>query len=468
MGQCFSCGVSQDRFQDKDNGLFKEQTQPVSSINTCEEYSTGHIKGQSSDIAENIMSTSFSTMNINNPIKELVSKRRNRYKKDGFNLDLTYITDTIIAMGYPASNIESVYRNHIDDVVKFLDGKHKDRYYIYNLCSERSYDKAKFHNRVKVFPFDDHNPPKVEAIRPFCEDVEEWLKGDEENVAVVHCKAGKGRTGTMICCYLLHVGMFSHAHDALTYYGQKRAQDKKGVTIPSQVRYVEYYEALVRRRLCYVPTSVYIKEFVLDPVPNFGGGQACLSFSISHQTVFQEGGHVTQKCKKLRKNDMYEVKRNDAPFSIKLDYCLPLTGDIKVEFYNKTMMRKEKLFQFWFNTFFVGDYLNGGERSVVGGEDLCYSLSFEKNELDIVNKKDKQNKVFHASFKLTLLLQRIPRDECCTSAYERHSQLQDTPSESSADSSDDYTNEEDDYDSGEGNSLLPGKPDHACDVIHKS
>lgn len=37
------------------------------------------------------MSNSFPNVNITNPIKGLVSKRRNRYKKDGFNLDLTCI-----------------------------------------------------------------------------------------------------------------------------------------------------------------------------------------------------------------------------------------------------------------------------------------------------------------------------------------------------------------------------------------
>ena len=42
------------------------------------------------------------------------------------------------------------------------------------------------------------------------------------NVIVVHCLAGKGRTGTVICCYLMYCGRIKTPEDALQYYSQRR------------------------------------------------------------------------------------------------------------------------------------------------------------------------------------------------------------------------------------------------------
>lgn len=178
------------------------------------------------------------------PIKQLVSKEKRRFDEDGFNLDLTYVTNRVIAFGYPAESFESIYRNHYKDVLHFFEKRHANKYKVYNLCSERNYDKDKFHGRVAEYPFDDHCPPPLELFLPFCEDVDEWLRQDPENVVAVHCKAGKGRTGVMVCAYLLYTGMWQTGLAAMSYFAAARSLKSEGVTIPSQRRFVEYFGQL--------------------------------------------------------------------------------------------------------------------------------------------------------------------------------------------------------------------------------
>ncbi len=48
------------------------------------------------------------------------------------------------------------------------------------------------------------------------------LKEKLSHVVSIHCLAGKGRTGTAICCYLMYCGRFDTAIDVLTYYAKKR------------------------------------------------------------------------------------------------------------------------------------------------------------------------------------------------------------------------------------------------------
>ena len=58
---------------------------------------------------------------------------------------------------------------------------------------------------------------------------------------------GKGRTGTMICVWLIESGVFCSAANSLDYFGNRRTDTNvskkfQGVETPSQSRYVGYYE----------------------------------------------------------------------------------------------------------------------------------------------------------------------------------------------------------------------------------
>jgi len=299
-------------------------------------------------------------------LKSIVSKKKCRYKDGKYDLDLTYISERIIAMGYPAEKVESIYRNDYHNVKEFLDKKHPGHYWVYNLCSEkeRQYDKKKFDGRVSYYAFDDHHPPDFSLIQPFCNEVKDYLDKDERNRAVVHCKAGKGRTGVMICCYLLFIKQSISAETVLRFYGEKRTTDQKGVTIPSQRRYITYYDAMNREGLKYKPVKLYLKDIVLDPMPNFSNGQSYVYFEVT-----QRGRRETYVSRH------FLCRKSERTVSLSVNPPLLLSEDVKFEFISKpkfgetffgktktmqNLAKGEKMFHFWLNTFFVDMELDGG------------------------------------------------------------------------------------------------------------
>eukprot|EP00965_Chrysotila_dentata_P152226 5030620-Pleurochrysis_carterae.AAC.1 len=90
--------------------------------------------------------------------------------------------------------------------------------------------------------------------------------------AVEFCRARR-------CSYLLLSGEFERANAALEWYGWVRTYDGRGVTIPSQQRYVKYAETLARTpstSLCKLPAAVrFLKHVRLYSLPDFDGKGGC-------------------------------------------------------------------------------------------------------------------------------------------------------------------------------------------------
>ena len=187
-----------------------------------------------------------------------VSGNKNRFfdPTNGFDLDLSYITTSLIAMSVPSTGGTALYRNPLPEVKRFFTTRHKSRTRIYNLCPELPYPDAEFDYNVVKFNVRDHTPPSIaDLIRLVC-DIEEWLAADAENVAAVHCRGGKGRTGSAVVAYLLYSRLVHSVDEGLLLFASRRTNARKkgklqGVDTPSQVRYMQYFHALLLSQDCY-------------------------------------------------------------------------------------------------------------------------------------------------------------------------------------------------------------------------
>lgn len=197
----------------------------------------------------------------------------------------------------------------------------------------------------------------------FCRNVDEFLvMFDEEprSVVAVHCKAGKGRTGLMVSCYLLHSGLCRTARQALELYARKRTQNKKGVTIPSQIRYVYYYERLLRVR--EMPNFTYKMTSVrLAPLPALSKGKAIAIFAAvkvlaPSGRVETEGGRVWQE------RTIYNQRKEGRPSTADANadaLTIPLGedgitvhGNVKVVLFRMKQGKPKKIGGVWFHTAF--------------------------------------------------------------------------------------------------------------------
>jgi phosphatidylinositol-3,4,5-trisphosphate 3-phosphatase/dual-specificity protein phosphatase PTEN len=242
-------------------------------------------------------------------------------------------------------------------------------------------------------------------IERFCNSVDSYLAKDPINVVGIHCKAGKGRTGLMVACYLMHSAQCLSAEKALELFAQQRTMDMKGVTIPSQIRYVHYYDALIRRSEV-LDYTYQIMSIRFNSVPNFdpaisGGGcdpyivvKALMKDPSDHITwkkytvfnQFEASGHAVQKYKPQDETILLDLKK----------YNLYVNGDIHMMLYDHDVYSAdEKMCGLWFNTAFIeANY-------------LC----FEKSVLDAA-VKDKRNLKFDADFKLEIFFRRVDKNTC--------------------------------------------------------
>lgn len=196
-------------------------------------------------------------------LRQIVASPRARHPEAG--LDLCYVTDNIIATSGPGATYPQVaYRNPLKDLVKFLDSKHGEQWAIWEFRAEGTgYPDSEVYGRVWHYPWPDHHPPPFALIPLIMGSMRNWLKDKYASgrVVVVHCKAGKGRSGTISCSYLISEEGWT-AEDAMQRFTEKRMRQGFGVgiSIPSQQRWIRYVDRWTHHGKKYVERPVEVLE----------------------------------------------------------------------------------------------------------------------------------------------------------------------------------------------------------------
>eukprot|EP01045_Picozoa_sp_COSAG04_P001695 COSAG04_NODE_57_length_30587_cov_86.784632_19_plen_214_part_00 len=131
--------------------------------------------------------------------------------------------------------------------------------------------------------------------------------------------------------------------DALDYYGRCRTANGKGVTIPSQHRYIHYFAQCMHEGSLREPREIFLTHIHIKGVPEFDPDGGCQPYIIISRATWGNGSNKVEGNEKYGLETVFDSKAALAmvhyrkqkeiefPPGDDLRLCVPLTGDIFFE-----------------------------------------------------------------------------------------------------------------------------------------
>ncbi|XP_078298745.1 tensin-3 isoform X6 [Panthera onca] len=286
--------------------------------------------------------------------------------EDGRELDLTYITERIIAVSFPASCSEESYLHNLQEVTRMLRSKHGDNYLVLNL-SEKRYDLTKLNPKILDVGWPELHAPPLDQVCTVCKAQESWLNSDPQHVVVIHCRGGKGRIGVVISSYMHFTNVSASADQALDRFAMKKFYDDKVSDLmqPSQKRYVQFLSGLLSGTVKMNTSPLFLHFVILHGTPNFDTGGVCRPFLKLYQAM-----------QPVYTSGIYNIgPGNQGRVHIAIEPAQLLKGDIMIKCYHKKYRSatRDVIFRLQFHT---------------GAVQGC-GLVFGKEDLDTASQDDR-------------------------------------------------------------------------------
>jgi len=357
---------------------------------------------------KNTGETSRERFSLSSLLTHTLKSRKNKFDKDGFLLDVTYVTDQIIRLSQPVEKVESLFMNPIKEVQHFFERYHKDHFKLYNLCpaNYHAYSPEKFNNSVARFPVPDESLPTLQTLYEICKDMEEYLEKSTDKVVAVHGKQDQLRPALVICAYLLHSHVLDTADEALSYYLEKLypTEEKvpKNLFSASMRRYLKCYQSFRDNDFKLPQEKLYcISTIELNSIPSFDVYGGCDPF-----VKIKMNGPVMVNIKKTEPVRHYSTKKDS---SVKLScFTVPMSNDIYIAVLDRDPLYAEVMFSLCLHFSYLETHCNvihGEVNPEVDEKDMeefvvvedsnsskvpslasKFSIVFSKNDLDIDKK----------------------------------------------------------------------------------
>ncbi|KAM8770564.1 tensin-3 isoform 2-T5 [Rhynchonycteris naso] len=246
--------------------------------------------------------------------------------EDGRELDLTYVTERIIAVSFPTGCSEESYLHSLQEVTRMLRSKHGDNYLVLNL-SEKRYDLTKLNPKILDVGWPELHAPPLDKVCTICKAQESWLNSDPQHVVVIHCRGGKGRIGVVISSYMHFTNVSASADQALDRFAMKKYYDDKVSALmqPSQKRYVQFLSGLLSGTVKMNASPLFLHFVILHGTPSFDTGGACRPFLKLYQAM-----------QPVYTSGIYNVgPENQSRIYIAIEPAQLLKGDVMVKCYHK-------------------------------------------------------------------------------------------------------------------------------------
>lgn len=224
-----------------------------------------------------------------------------------------------------------------------------------------------------------NTPGALKQLLRFCIAQDTYLSKQDRNVVVILCSTGRGRSAVVAACLSLHLGNAMSAIDAIEDI--RRIRGPCSITFPSQIRYIHYYERLLRSQKGEFTQTLALNAVRITTIPSFDPSilnQGCsptIAVSVLGQvaepSVLEShapfSNHVLYNQKELlakerRAATFYSKNRGDREIEVDLrDLHISVRGDTIVSIFSG----EHKMMQVCFHSAFVEEgYLRFDQSTV--------------------------------------------------------------------------------------------------------